>query len=99
MPNVLKSGSLKFLEPLGHTQSCNGIAFNRLTKTIWSETMYQIVHNIMKTLVHNVEPGKMYGIIRDIKALARITDLFLPKSEGCPLIMPPIKCTAYQLYT
>jgi hypothetical protein len=36
----------------------------------------------------------MYGIITDIKASARIIDLFLSKSDGCPLIMPPIKCTA-----
>ena len=27
MPIVLKSGSLKILEPLGPVQACNGIAF------------------------------------------------------------------------
>ena len=55
VPNVLKSGNLKFLKPSEHAQTCNGIPFNRLTKSIWSETMYQMVHNVMKTLVHNVE--------------------------------------------
>jgi len=33
VPNVLKSGSLKLLEPSGPFQTCNGIAF---TLTFWS---------------------------------------------------------------
>jgi hypothetical protein len=46
----------------------------------------------METLIYIVELGKMYGIIADIKALARITDLLMSKSDGCPLFMLPIKC-------